>query len=168
MFLPVLKHICIDSRTPIETQRDMLDSSDLLAVGNHTTETSGNIGRLMVARMQPMKGDLTKMDRSLTKPRVSRHMISHMLITITHRKNPIPALTRLFWIRLLQNSTNKYKRKLSASYITLDKFDFLMEITTNCARFFVSTLMCSGSHSRVVYIHESHPFESNSHQRPHG
>lgn len=44
--LLVLRHLKIDSRTLLESRRDILDGMDCIEVGNHKTTSQGLVGRL--------------------------------------------------------------------------------------------------------------------------
>lgn len=54
--LPVLRHLKIDIRTILESHRESLDGMDCSKVGNPTTLAQGSVGRLMVARIQQVRG----------------------------------------------------------------------------------------------------------------
>lgn len=65
--LPFLRHLKIDSRKLLESHQNILDDADFSDVGNPTTTACRSVGRLMIARLQMVKGKAFQHGRDYTQ-----------------------------------------------------------------------------------------------------
>lgn len=73
--LPILQHLGIDTKAMLEKHRDVLDGADCSTIRSPSLSTNGKVGRLMIARLNRIEGDITLNEQDTTRPHVNYYSV---------------------------------------------------------------------------------------------